>query len=176
MKTKILAKALAVLATLGAAAPAWAAAPEVVAAAAPAVENPHRLALVVGLGSPWGEVAITYQRRFGQTLALETGCGKGATGDQCAALPKLLFGSSAARFYVEAGPSLTLGDREPAGVWAAGEVGFEGSISQVTLGIGAGGSVLAAGTVEAPLCPDECATLGPGTVLPEVRLTAGFDF
>src|SRR4051812_12701567 len=112
--------ALASLATLGAAARAWAA-PEAAATAARAVENPNRLALVLGLGSPWGELGVTYQRRFGQTLALETGVGVGGTGVQVAALPKLLFGSGAARFYVEAGPSLTFGDREPAGLWAAGE-------------------------------------------------------
>jgi hypothetical protein len=164
-----------VLATLGAAAPARAA-PEAADTAAPAVENPNRVALVLGLGTPWGELGLTYQRRVGQKLALEAGVGLGATGVQLAALPKLSFGSGRARFYIEAGPTLTLGGQESTGVWAAGEIGFEASLGRVTLGLGAGASVLAAGKVKSPICFDACSTVGPGVISPDIRLTVGFNF
>jgi hypothetical protein len=154
------------------------AAPEVTAAAAgaatPAAQN--KVALVLGLASPWGELGVSYQRKVAPSLAIETGLGIGGTGAQLAVLPKLLVGSGDARLFVEAGPSVTLSDRAGAGVWATGEIGFEASFSAWTLGFGAGAGLLVAGEVAAPICFDACSTVKPGVWLPEIRLTIGRTF
>jgi len=152
------------------------AAPEVVATASPVATTPNKLALVLGLASPWGELGVSYQRKIRPSLALETGVGLGATGLQLAALPKLLLGSGAAHLYVEAGPSLTLNDQAGAGLWAAGEVGFESTFGSWTLGFGAGASILAAGAVREPICFDVCSDVHAGAWLPEIRLVVGRNF
>lgn len=145
------------------------------AAAIPAAPN-NKLALVLGLASPWGEMGLSYQRYVAPSFALETGVGIGATGGQLVVLPKLLLGSGNARFYVEGGPSVTLTDKSGAGVWASGEIGFESSFGGFVLGFGAGAGILVAGEVPFPICIDECSTMKPGTWMPEIRLTLGYAF
>ncbi len=120
----------------------------VVAGPAETTATPNKLALVLGLASPWGEIGFSYQRMLSPALALD----------------------------VEAGPSLTLADQSLAGLWAAGEVGFESSFGHWTLGFGAGAAILVAGQVREPICFDSCPTWQPGTWLPEVRLVVGRNF
>lgn len=158
------------------AAPAVHAEPETVAASGPVSATPNKLAAVVGLASPWGELGISYQRRLRPSFALETGIGTGATGLQLVALPKWLFGSGGAHLYIEAGPSLTLENQVGAGLWATGEVGFESTFGNWTLGFGAGAGLLVAGEVKTPICFDECSTRGAGAWLPEIRLAIGRNF
>jgi len=158
-------------------APGAQAAPDAVLTASPVgTTTPNKLAVVLGLASPWGELGVSYQRQLRPSLALETGVGLGATGLQLAVLPKLLIGSGAARLYLEAGPSLTLNDQAGAGLWAAGEVGFESTFGNWTLGFGAGAGILAAGAVREPICFDACSNLQPGVWLPEIRLVVGRNF
>ena len=173
----LFAAALATIAIL-LGAPGAHAAPDAVLTASPAgTTTPNKLAVVLGLGSPWGELGVSYQRQLRPSLALETGVGLGATGLQLAVLPKLLIGSGAARLYLEGGPSLTLSDEAGAGLWAAGEVGFESTFNSWTLGFGAGASILAAGEVRVPICfVGDCSNLQPGTWLPEIRLVVGRNF
>ena len=146
--------------------------PVAVTAPAPAPEPRNKLALVAGLGSPWGELGAAYQRSLGESFAIETGVGYGLTGLQAALLPKLLIGSGKGRLYIQAGPSLTIGSNY--GVWAAGEIGGEFSLGRWALTFGAGAGVLVDGSVR--ICFFECNTMRPGHWLPETRLSFGRAF
>jgi hypothetical protein len=144
-----------------------------VAVTAPAPRN--KLALVAGLGSPWGELGAAYQRALGESFAIETGVGYGATGIQAALLPKLLVGSGKGRFYIQAGPSLTIGSH--IGVWAAGEIGGEFSLGRWVLTFGAGAGVLVGGSARQPIdFSGPGSTLRPWFVMPETRLSFGRAF
>jgi hypothetical protein len=127
---------------------------------------------VAGLGSPWGALGVAYQRALGESFAIETGVGYGLTGAQVALLPKLLIGSGKGRFYIQAGPSLTIGSGT--GVWAAGEIGGEFSLGRWVLTFGAGAGVLVDGSVG--VCFLGCNTLTPWMVWPETRLSFGRAF
>ncbi len=118
--------------------------PVAVTAPVPAPAPRNKLALVAGLATPWGELGAAYQRALGESFAIETGVGYGATGIQAALLPKLLVGSGKGRFYIQAGPSLTIGPSSH-GVWAAGEVGGEFSFGRWVLTCGGGAGVLVEG-------------------------------
>jgi hypothetical protein len=147
--------------------------PVAVTAPAPAPAPRNKLALVAGLGSPWGALGAAYQRALGESVALETGVGYGLTGAQVALLPKLLVGSGKGRFYIQAGPSMTI---RPSGygVWAAGEIGGEFSLGRWVLSVGGGAGVLVEGSL--PICFFDCNTLQPGHWLPETRLSFGRAF
>ncbi len=92
-------------------------------------------------------------------------------------LPKLLIGSGGTRLYLEAGPSLTIGDRAGgAGMWATGEIGFESSFGDWAFSLGGGAGILVAGAIQSPICFDACSTRPPGIWLPEIRSTIGRRF
>jgi len=146
--------------------------PVAVTAPAPAPAPSNKLALVVGLGTPWGALGAAYQRALGESFAIETGVGYGLTGVQAALLPKLLIGSGKGRLYIQAGPSLTIGSKY--GVWAAGEIGGEFSLGRWALTFGAGAGVLVDGSVR--ICFFECNVMRPGHWLPETRLSFGRAF
>ena len=146
--------------------------PVAVTAPAPAPAPRNKLALVAGLGSPWGALGAAYQRALGESFAIETGVGYGLTGVQAALLPKLLIGSGKGRLYIQAGPSLTIGSKY--GVWAAGEIGGEFSSGRWALTFGGGAGVLVDGSVR--ICFFECNTMRPGHWLPETRLSFGRAF
>jgi hypothetical protein len=153
------------------------AAPEATAAANVVPSTPNKLALVVGLASPWGELGVSYQRELTRSFVIETGVGVGPTGLQTMLLPKLLIGSGSTRLYLEGGPSLTIGDRAGGpGVWATGEIGFESSFGNWAFSMGGGAGILVAGTIQAPICFDACSTRPPGIWLPEIRLAIGRRF
>lgn len=150
--------------------------PVAVTAPAPAPAPSNKLALVVGLGTPWGALGAAYQRALGESFAIETGVGYGLTGAQVALLPKLLVGSGKGRFYIQAGPSLTIGPSSH-GVWAAGEIGGEFSFGRWVLTFGAGAGVLVDGSVRQPIdFSGPGSTLRPWFVAPETRLSFGRAF
>jgi hypothetical protein len=169
---KVLAVASLTAALLGTVARAQSDPAAATIAAAP--ERPNRLGLVLGLGSPWGAIGVAYQRRLGETLAIEGGAGLGPTGFQAAALPKLLFGRRT-RFYVQGGPSLTASPSST-GLWADAELGFEVNPGNWTFGFGGGVGVLVAGSVQSPICFDACSTFGPGKLFPEIRFQLARNF
>jgi hypothetical protein len=148
--------------------------PVAVTAPAHAHAPRNKLALVAGLGSPWGELGAAYQRALGESFAIETGVGYGLTGAQAALLPKLLIGSGKGRFYIQAGPSLTIGSGTA--VWAAGEIGGEFSFGRWVLTCGGGAGVLVDGSVRAPGFAGPGSTVTPWFVVPETRLSFGRAF
>jgi hypothetical protein len=121
-----------------------------------------------------GELGAAYQRALGESFAIETGVGYGATGIQAALLPKLLVGSGKGRFYIQAGPSLTIGSH--IGVWAAGEIGGEFSLGRWVLTFGAGAGVLVGGSARNHRLQRPGSTLRPWFVMPETRLSFGRAF
>jgi hypothetical protein len=104
--------------------------------------------------------------------AIETGVGYGATGYQAALLPKLLVGFGDGRFYIQAGPSLTIASNN--GVWATGEIGGELPFGRWVLTVGAGAGVLVGGSAQ--ICFWGCGAVRQWSWLPETRLSFGRAF
>ena len=167
--------AVAITAALAAGTARAEAPPAAAPRAAAALTSKHKLAFVMGLATPWGELGASYQRSFVPSVALETGFGLGATGAQLVLLPKLLLGSGGTRAYFAAGPSLTIGNAEP-GLWAAGEFGVDASFDAWVLTFGAGAGILVAGSVQTPICFDACSRWQPGRWLPDLRFSVGRAF
>ncbi len=147
---------------------------------APATAAPYprnRLALVLGIGSPFGEVGLSYQRQLAPSFAIEGGVGAGLTGTQFPLLAKTMTGGGQMHVYLEVGPSLSLRESKTA-LWAVAEVGLELSLGNWIVAFGAGATVIVAGSV-----PDFCfgfcdtySTLDRGFWIPEIRLTLGRRF
>ena len=106
---------------------------------APATAAPYprnRLALVLGIGSPFGEVGLSYQRQLAPSFAIEGGVGAGLTGTQFPLLAKTMTGGGQMHVYLEVGPSLSLRESKTA-LWAVAEVGLELSLGNWIVAFGA---------------------------------------